>query len=54
MTWINSMKTINSGLPRVGEVRLPGWGPRDLPKQRLETIGDRVFMDPKTLPCIVL
>lgn len=35
-----SLKTLTGVLARVGAVRLPGWGPRDPPKGRLETIDD--------------
>lgn len=37
---VKSMEALTSGLGRVGAARLPGWGPRDPPKQWLETIGD--------------
>lgn len=39
-TWVKSVKAFTSGLARVGEVRLQGWGPRGPPKQWLETVGD--------------
>lgn len=40
MTWQRSIKALTSGLSRVGNVRLPGWGPRDQPLQWLETLGE--------------
>lgn len=37
-----SMKTLTSGLTRVDQVSLPGWSPRDPPKQRLDKVSDMV------------
>jgi len=40
MTWQRSMKALTSSLSRVGNCRLPGWGPRDPPTKWLETLTD--------------
>ena len=40
MTWRKGMKTLSSGLCRVGRVRLPGWCSKDPPNRWLETLGE--------------
>ena len=40
MTWQRSMKTVTSKLSRVGNCRLPGWGPKDLSHRWLETLAE--------------
>jgi hypothetical protein len=47
MTWQRSMKSLTTGLSRIGTVRLPGWGPRDRPLQWLETLGDMAQSRPQ-------
>lgn len=42
VTWIKSMKALNSGPAHVVAVSLAGWDPQDLPKRWLDTIDDTV------------
>lgn len=47
-----SIATLNSGLARVSAVRLGGLGPRDPPKQWLETMGDKAHCRIQWSSCI--
>lgn len=40
ITWQKGLKTLLGGLAGVDPVRLPGWGPQDLPRQRLQATSD--------------
>ena len=40
MTWQRSMKSLTAELSRVGNCRLPGWGPREDSMKWLETLSD--------------
>lgn len=42
MTAWKYVKTLINGIARAGPVALLGWGPRDLFKRCLETVGDIV------------
>ena len=52
MTWQKGMKSLNCGLGRVGQVRLPGWGPKDPPMAWLETLGDMAICRSQWRHCI--
>ncbi|MBM6549358.1 reverse transcriptase family protein, partial [Streptococcus dysgalactiae subsp. equisimilis] len=52
MTWQKGMKTLTSGLARVGHVRLPGWGPQDRPTVWLETLASMAQCRSQWRACI--
>ncbi len=52
MTWQKGMKTLTSGLARVGPVRLPGWGPRDSSTRWLETLASMAQCRSQWRTCI--
>jgi hypothetical protein len=52
MTWQRGMKALTSKLSRVGNCRLPGWGPRDAMHQWLETLADMAQSRSQWRSCI--
>jgi hypothetical protein len=52
MTWQRNMKALTSQLSRVGNCRLPGWGPRDDSHQWLETLTDMAQSRSQWRSCI--
>jgi hypothetical protein len=52
MTWQRNMKALTSQLSRVGNCRLPGWGPRDDSHKWLETLTDMAQSRSQWRSCI--